>query len=269
MGCNQSTLKNAMPATQDPVVQSISILKQQKAAAAVAPAAPREAVPAATIAADPAPAVVTAEAPIAVEATATAVQIPIAAEKSAAEICADLPVAAADVPEEQSIEIAEPAPVTPAAQIEAVAPTPASPVRAAFGARSTNAACEPPVQEAKSVPSFGEFLAAQQSAAAAADIENARVAAAPAAKKKVLFDQETMRRSAPRFVPAPAASLSKKQKELVRKGHVSQGRRGPVAPKGSKGAIAQMQSEKYLEMAAAFERLLTNAATMNAHLDTR
>lgn len=265
MGCNQSTLKNGKPVTQALAVQPLSILKPQKAAEAVAPAAPREALPAATVTADPAPAVVTAEAPIAVEATATAVEIPIAAEKSAAEICADIPVAAADVSAEQSIEISEPAPVTPAAQIEVVAPTPASPVRAAFGARSTNAAS--PVQEPTSVPSFGEFLAAQQSAAA--DIENARVAAVPAAKKKVVFDQETMRRSAPRSVPAPAASLSKKQKELVRKGHVSQGRRGPVAPKGSKGAIAQMQSEKYLEMAAAFERLLTNAATMNAHLDTR
>jgi hypothetical protein len=118
----------------------------------------------------------------------------------------------------------------------------------------------------KAVPSFSEFLASQRIAAVD---ENACVP--PAMKKKVAFDQETMRRSAPRtgVPPAASGSLSKKQKDLVRKGHVSQGRRGPVAPKGSKGAIAQMQTEKYLEMAAAFERLLSNAATINAHLDTR
>jgi hypothetical protein len=161
-------------------------------------------------------------------------------------------------------------PATPAAQLETSVPTPASPVRrAAFGERAPNV----PVGAAtKPAASFSEFLAAL---AQEKEQEGARVAAAAAAgtaKKKVAFDKETMRRTAPRSAPAPtapASTLSRKQKQLVASGHVSQGRRGPVAPKGSKGSIAQMQNQKYLEMAAAFERLLTNAATINAHLDTR
>jgi hypothetical protein len=87
--------------------------------------------------------------------------------------------------------------------------------------------------------------------------------------RKVAFDTETMRKTAPRTLPASKPSkASKKQKETVKSSHVSTGRRGPVASKWDKSK-ANMQNDKYMEMANAFERLLTNVATMDAHLDTR
>lgn len=86
-------------------------------------------------------------------------------------------------------------------------------------------------------------------------------------RKKVLFDSETMRKTAPKTINMN--NLSKKQKEMIKQNHVSTGRRGPVSSKRERGSKSHMQTDKYLAMAAAFERLLTNAETINAQLDTR
>lgn len=153
---------------------------------------------------------------------------------------------------------AEPAPVVPTEDVvvvKAVSPaSPASPARVVFGERASNkpAAEQPPVVSTDKAPiSFSEFL----------DTENA-----VASKRKVVFDAETMRKTAPKSI-APQTNLTKKQKEMLKRSHVSVGRRGPVSSKW--GGKSQMQTDVYLEMAAAFERLLTNADTINAHLDSR
>lgn len=89
--------------------------------------------------------------------------------------------------------------------------------------------------------------------------------------RRVAFDKETMRRTAPRSAPAvpPAGThLTKKQQQMYQAGHKSAGRRGPVASKHSR-CKAQMQEDVYLAMANAFERLLTNVNTIDAHLDSR
>lgn len=86
--------------------------------------------------------------------------------------------------------------------------------------------------------------------------------------RRVAFDKETMRRTAPVSSPAVATKLTKKQQQMVQSGHKSTGRRGPVASKHSR-CKAQMQDSVYLEMANAFERLLTNVNTIDAHLDSR
>lgn len=89
--------------------------------------------------------------------------------------------------------------------------------------------------------------------------------------RRVAFDKETMRLTAPRSAPAvpPAGTrLTKKQQQMYQAGHKSAGRRGPVASKHSR-CKAQMQDDVYLAMANAFERLLTNVNTIDAHLDSR
>eukprot|EP00744_Colponema_vietnamica_P000932 GILI01001615.1.p1 GENE.GILI01001615.1~~GILI01001615.1.p1 ORF type:complete len:239 (-),score=83.39 GILI01001615.1:128-763(-) len=101
----------------------------------------------------------------------------------------------------------------------------------------------------------------------------AEIPASPMAEKsanvrRVAFDKETMRRTAPVTAPAPATKLTKKQQQMVQTGHKSNGRRGPVASKHSR-CKGQMQDSVYLEMANAFERLLTNVNTIDAHLDSR
>ena len=259
MGCNQSTLKQAKPVAGPAVVEK----KKQAAVVTFAtPVAVEESV------ATPAPLTAEAETiPVATEAVLVIVEAAAPVEEPVASIPdPEEPVAAAE-PIVEATQTATTPQMTEviAAPVTAESSPVPSPKRAAFGVCSTNAS---PVKATitEKIPTFSEFLAAQ-SAISVSD-ENA-APMSNGTKKKVAFDSETMRRSAPRTAAPAPASLSKKQKELVRKGHVSQGRRGPVAPKGSKGAIAQMQTEKYLEMAAAFERLLTNAATINAHLDTR
>ncbi|CUG54941.1 Hypothetical protein, putative [Bodo saltans] len=130
----------------------------------------------------------------------------------------------------------------------------ASPVRVAFGERAANKPTEQAVQiDQAPALSFSEYL----------NTEN--TVASTQIKRKVIFDAETMRKSAPKSI-APA-NLTKKQKEMLKRSHVSVGRRGPVASKW--GGKSQMQTDVYLEMASAFERLLTNADTINAHLDSR
>ena len=92
-----------------------------------------------------------------------------------------------------------------------------------------------------------------------------------ASKRKVVFDAETLRKSAPQKKQKKgkeSSSMTKKQRALVRNQHVSAGRKGPVASRFSKSK-GNMQSDVYLQMTNAFERLLTNASTLNAHLDTR
>ena len=96
---------------------------------------------------------------------------------------------------------------------------------------------------------------------------------ASAAKRKVVFDAETLRNTAPQKKQKKGkgkepSSMTKKQKSLARSNHVSAGRRGPVASRWDKSK-SNMQSDVYMQMTNAFERLLTNASTLNAHLDTR
>ena len=111
-------------------------------------------------------------------------------------------------------------------------------------------------------PTFSDFLQT-------IDNTNENIVATNS-KRKVVFDAETMRKTAPKSKATNAASsLSKKQKEMLKRSHVSAGRRGPVASKWDKGGKAHMQTDVYLDMAAAFERMLTNAETINAHLDSR
>jgi hypothetical protein len=86
-------------------------------------------------------------------------------------------------------------------------------------------------------------------------------------RKKVAFDSETMRKSAPKTIDL--THMTKKQKDTLKQNHVSTGRKGPVVSKKERGSKSHMQSDKYLAMAAAFERLLTNAETINAQLDSR
>jgi len=137
-------------------------------------------------------------------------------------------------------------------QENSIAPAnlPTSPMR--FGLREASG---PNVMTSPKAPvSFSEFVAENE---------------APSKGRKVVFDAETMRKTAPKQQPTGSKNLSKKQKEMLKANHISAGRRGPIASKREKGSKSQMQTDKYLEMAAAFERLLTNAATMDAHLDSR
>ena len=92
------------------------------------------------------------------------------------------------------------------------------------------------------------------------------VMAAP--KRKVVFDAETLRKTAPKKQKKAGSTMTKKQRELLRTQHVSVGRKGPVPSRWDK-CQGNMQTDVYLQMTAAFERLLTNASTLNAHLDTR
>lgn len=127
-----------------------------------------------------------------------------------------------------------------------------SPARPAFGERSCNNVQAVPVVVAPKI-SFSEFLQSENSVC-------------PQPKRKVVFDAETMRKTAPKSATV-ATNLTKKQKEMLKRRHVSAGRRGPVASKWC--GTSQVQTDVYMEMAAAFERLLTNADTINAHLDSR
>ena len=58
-------------------------------------------------------------------------------------------------------------------------------------------------------------------------------------KKSVAFDKETMHKSAPKHA-ASSVNLTKKRQDMVKKNHVSTGRRGPVASRFEKGSRSQM-----------------------------
>jgi hypothetical protein len=199
----------------------------------------KQAQPAATIIPKPDEPVKTFCAAATTEVAAPAVESPAQPEEACAK-------------SEVVVEAEEP-PSIPAVEEEVVVKA-ASPARAALGERAANKPAEQvaTVDKAPAL-SFSEYLNAENTAASTQ------------AKRKVVFDAETMRKTAPKTI-APA-NLTKKQMEMLKRSHVSVGRRGPVASKW--GGKSQMQTDVYLEMASAFERLLTNADTINAHLDSR
>lgn len=61
----------------------------------------------------------------------------------------------------------------------------------------------------------------------------------------------------------------KKREKMIKSGHQSTGRQGPTGRRASLGAENNTQADVYLEMVSAYERQLTNPATLDAQLDTR
>lgn len=235
MGCKQSTLRTTSPVAQ-----------QQQS----------EATPA----------------PVAVAAVQPTVK---QAEASPSARCASeqRPIDAS--PKQEEAQVMEPTVEDILAQIELQQPAASSPrveSKAASPARlgerapsvlnvAAASSASPKASATAAAVSFSDFLAQQENASA-----NNKAEKQP---RKVLFDAETMRKSAPKSAAPVQTKLTKKQQDLIKKNHVSTGRRGPVASRFEKGSRSQMQTDVYLQMANAFERLLTNAETINAHLDTR
>lgn len=189
-----------------------------------------------------APVAVLEEAPAAVGSNGDAVEVAVVSEEDE-KVDAEATVAAPAATEEE-------APVVEAAPV---------PSTVTFVEEARPEEVDEKKDEAKEAPAAVAVAAMEERPKSATNV------------RRVAFDKETMRRTAPRSaptVPPAGTQLTKKQQQMYQAGHKSAGRRGPVASKHSR-CKAQMQEDVYLAMANAFERLLTNVNTIDAHLDSR